>query len=95
MRPDLMEKYCVRFRIGHLKAGSQPKFDCHAVAFMRLVSDTGAAIADGFHDLNLFSVSHSVFVVSHLCVQFVYSYAQYIPKYILYIRTYFFNVWCT
>lgn len=68
--PNLMEKYCVRFRIGHLKAGGQPKFDCHAVAFIRLVSDSGAAIADGSHDLHLYSVSRSVFVVPHLCVQY-------------------------
>lgn len=52
----------MRFRIGHVKAGSQPKFDCHAVAFMRLVGTSGVAIADGFHDLNLFSVSRSVLV---------------------------------
>ena len=62
MPAEMMEKYCVRFRIGHLKAGSQPKFDCHAVAFMRLVGTSGVAIADGFHDLNLFSVSYPVFV---------------------------------
>ena len=70
MPADLMEKYCVRFRIGHVKAGSQPKFDCHAVAYMRLVGSSGVAIADGFHDLNLFSVSPCTGLC---CINILYS----------------------
>ena len=52
-----MDQYSVRFIFGHMSAGNRPRYDQHAVAFLKLVTKEGTAIPDGIHELNLFPVS--------------------------------------
>ena len=59
-----MEKYSVKFVCGHMSAGNRPKFDSHALGYIKLVTKDGTAVPDGFHDVQLYSVGYDMINLS-------------------------------
>ena len=77
---------------GHMSAGNRPKFDSHALGYIRLVTSDGTAIPDGIHDVQLYSVSLSFsdcmslyFIL--MCYCFAYTYWSESDVNLLYLCT--------
>jgi hypothetical protein len=64
--PSCMDAYCVKIVCGHMSAGNRPKFDSHALGYIRLVTSDGTAIPDGIHDVQLYSYKEACYGAKYL-----------------------------